>query len=181
MIEEHSIPVEHSVEEVCSAASTTIDSIRSLPRFDALKVMAKGAISIALSYQDQGLLRGVIGVGGSTSTALVSEIMRALKIGLPKLIVRCVFMDVSAWHAQKYSAPYSTMASGDVSGYIGDSDITIMPSIGMHCSIRNALSSSMAHEISHSGYIWKAQRYLDSNPSKCVGRNGRHGVLLPCP
>ena len=27
------------------------------------------------------------------------------------------------------------MASGDVSGYVGDSDITIMPSIGMHCSI----------------------------------------------
>ena len=92
MSEEHSLLVEHSTEEVCNAASTTLDSIRSLPRFDALKVMAKGAISIALSYQDQGLLRGVIGVGGSTSTALVSEIMRALKIGLPKLIVRCAHM-----------------------------------------------------------------------------------------
>ncbi|KAF8310748.1 UPF0261-domain-containing protein [Clavulina sp. PMI_390] len=59
----------------------------------------------------QNPLCGVMGLGGSTTSAVVSSIMRdGAAIGLPKLIV-------------------STMASGDVSGYVGDSDITIMPSI----------------------------------------------------
>ena len=75
--------------------------------------MIKGVTNIVLAYQDQGVLHGVMGIGGSTSTAVVSDIMRAINIGLPKLIV-------------------STMASGDVSPYVGDSDITIMPSIGKH-------------------------------------------------
>ena len=107
------ITIEHSAEAVCAAGSTSLSQIRSQPRYDALQVMIKGVTNIVLAYQDKRALHGVMGVGGSTSTAVVSEIMRALNIGLPKLIV-------------------STMASGNVSTYVGDSDITIMPSIGKY-------------------------------------------------
>jgi len=80
-------------------------------RADELDVMIAGATEAVLSYQDDDQLCGVMGFGGSTTTAAVASIMRSLNIGLPKLVV-------------------STMASGDVSVYLGDSDITIMPSIG---------------------------------------------------
>jgi len=52
----------------------------------------------------------MLGIGGSGGTALISRGMRALPIGVPKLIV-------------------STMASGNVSGYVGPSDITMMYSV----------------------------------------------------
>ena len=53
---------------------------------------------------------GLIGLGGSGGTALVTPAMRALPIGVPKLMV-------------------STVASGNVAPYVGPSDITMMYSV----------------------------------------------------
>lgn len=53
---------------------------------------------------------GLIGLGGSGGTALVTPAMRALPIGVPKLMV-------------------STVASGNVAGYVGPSDVTMMYSV----------------------------------------------------
>jgi uncharacterized protein (UPF0261 family)/ABC-type branched-subunit amino acid transport system ATPase component len=53
---------------------------------------------------------GVLSAGGSGGTAIVAPAMRALPVGVPKLIV-------------------STVASGEVSKYVGPSDITLMPSV----------------------------------------------------
>lgn len=52
-------------------------------------------------------IAGVIGLGGSGGTSLIAPAMRALPLGVPKLMV-------------------STVASGDVSGYVGVSDMTMM-------------------------------------------------------
>jgi uncharacterized protein (UPF0261 family) len=52
-------------------------------------------------------LGGVIGAGGSGGTALVTRAMRALPIGVPKVMV-------------------STMASGDTRPYVGPSDICML-------------------------------------------------------
>ena len=53
---------------------------------------------------------GVIGIGGGGGTSIVTAGMRALPIGIPKLMV-------------------STLASGDTAPYVGVSDILMMPSI----------------------------------------------------
>ena len=53
---------------------------------------------------------GAIGAGGSGNTALVSQGMRALPIGVPKVLV-------------------STVASGNVAPYVGPNDITMMYSV----------------------------------------------------
>ncbi len=53
---------------------------------------------------------GVIGLGGSGGTALITPAMRALPIGVPKVMV-------------------STVASGDVGPYVGPADITMMYSV----------------------------------------------------
>ena len=52
-------------------------------------------------------ISGMIGAGGSGGTALIAPAMRALPIGLPKLLV-------------------STVASGNVAPYVGLCDITMM-------------------------------------------------------
>jgi uncharacterized protein (UPF0261 family) len=114
-------------EPACLSISVSPESVRGMarrsgrlgtsvgkeapPRTEELDVMIAGATEAVLSYQDGDQLCGVMGFGGSTTTAVVASVMRSLNIGLPKLVV-------------------STMASGDVSIYLGDSDITIMPSIG---------------------------------------------------
>jgi uncharacterized protein (UPF0261 family) len=55
-------------------------------------------------------IAGILSAGGSGGTALVAPAMRALPIGIPKLIV-------------------STIASGDVRAYVGATDITMMHSV----------------------------------------------------
>jgi uncharacterized protein (UPF0261 family) len=63
-----------------------------------------------LQAADRGLLGGVIGIGGSGGTALITTALRALPIGLPKVMV-------------------STVASGNMAPYVGGSDITMMYSV----------------------------------------------------
>ncbi len=58
----------------------------------------------------QSDVAGLIGLGGSGGTALVTAAMRALPIGTPKLMV-------------------STVASSNVAGYVGPSDVTMMYSV----------------------------------------------------
>lgn len=102
-------------EEVRAAAKRSQHDlpIESKDRSNELDIMTAGATELVLSYEKHEKLCGILGLGGSTTTAVVASVMRATKISLPKLIV-------------------STMASGDVPTYVGDTDITIMPSIGMH-------------------------------------------------
>jgi uncharacterized protein (UPF0261 family) len=86
---------------------------------------------------------GLLGIGGSGGTAMITRAMRALPIGLPKLMV-------------------STMASGDVASYVGTSDITMMYSVtdlaGLNrisrCVLANAahaLAGMMLHTLPEQG------------------------------
>jgi uncharacterized protein (UPF0261 family) len=76
-------------------------------RGTAIAAMAR-ALTIFVSTRPD--LGGIIGIGGSGNTALVTEAMRMLPIGLPKLMV-------------------STVASGNVGAYMGTSDIAMMYSV----------------------------------------------------
>jgi uncharacterized protein (UPF0261 family)/ABC-type branched-subunit amino acid transport system ATPase component len=62
------------------------------------------------SRKNAGAISGMIGAGGSGGTALVAPAMRALPIGVPKVIV-------------------STVASSDVSRYVGPADIMMLHSV----------------------------------------------------
>jgi uncharacterized protein (UPF0261 family) len=64
---------------------------------------------VARLYQE-GRLDGVLAVGGSGGSSVAGRAMRALPVGVPKLLV-------------------STMASGDVRPYVGDVDVTLMYSV----------------------------------------------------
>ena len=66
-----------------------------------------GAARIALDLHRQGRIDGVLGLGGSAGAAVGTAAMRALPFGVPKLMV-------------------STMASGQVRPYVGQSDVCMM-------------------------------------------------------
>src|SRR5512136_3043515 len=77
---------------------------------EAMKVMAAGLAVIVRQLYDSGKLDGIISMGGSGGTSIATNAMRALPVGVPKLMA-------------------STVGGGDVSAYAGTKDITFMPSI----------------------------------------------------
>lgn len=97
--------------EVAEAAGFDIKAIiERKDRAMATEALSKGMEKILPRLYKEKRFDGVISFGGSGGTSLVTPAMRALPIGVPKLMV-------------------STMASGDVSPYVGTSDIVMMPSI----------------------------------------------------
>ena len=78
--------------------------LRTTDRGSAVIAMAESLAGYITARQD---LAGIIGLGGSGGTSMITHAMRLLPLGLPKLMV-------------------STVASGDTSGYVGVSDITMM-------------------------------------------------------
>ncbi|MTD28234.1 Tm-1-like ATP-binding domain-containing protein [Erwinia sorbitola] len=104
------------------------DFVFSGDRGKAIGAMAQ-AFEIFLSQRDD--IAGIIGLGGSGGTALITPAMQALPVGVPKLMV-------------------STMASGDISGYIGASDIAMLYSVtdvaGLNRISRQVLGNA-AHQI----------------------------------
>ena len=76
----------------------------------AVETMARGATAMVLDLFSQGRLHGILGLGGSGGSALVTQAMRALPIGVPKLMV-------------------STLASGDTRPYVGAVDVSMMYSV----------------------------------------------------
>ena len=104
-------PVDVEAQEVASAGGGDLGELRaSRDRGEAMKVMTAGAGVIAARLHAEGRFDGVIGLGGSGGSTVVTSAMRALPLGVPKLCV-------------------STVASGDTSAYVGLKDVTLMPSV----------------------------------------------------
>lgn len=96
---------------LAEAAGSDLAALRSAnDRGAAMHTMARGASIVVKKLYDEGRFAGIIGMGGSGGSSVISAAMRSLPIGVPKLLI-------------------STMAGGDVSSYVGSSDIIMMPSI----------------------------------------------------
>ena len=94
----------------------------------AVAAMAEAFARFALTRDDIG---GMIGAGGSGNTALVTPAMRALPVGLPKVMV-------------------STVASGNVAPYVGPADILMLHAVadvqGLNAITRRVLANA-AHAL----------------------------------
>ncbi|WP_054949746.1 Tm-1-like ATP-binding domain-containing protein [Numidum massiliense] len=111
-----------SNEAVARAVGYNIeDLIAAGDRGAAIRAMAAGATAIVKQLYSANRLDGILGLGGSGGTALVTQAMRELPVGVPKLMV-------------------STMASGETRPYVGAVDITMMYSVVDIAGI-NALSA----------------------------------------
>ena len=100
-----------SNKEVAAAAGHDIDQIiKKKDRALATEKLSEGMKKIVPELYKDGKFDGILSFGGSGGTSMVTPAMRSLPIGVPKVMV-------------------STMASGNVSQYVGTSDIVMMPSI----------------------------------------------------
>jgi uncharacterized protein (UPF0261 family) len=96
---------------VAEAGGTTLDALREAgDRGAAIDAMGAGAAAVVTDLHDAGRLDGVLGLGGSGNTSVATTAMRALPVGVPKLMV-------------------STMASGDVEPYVGTRDVAMLYSV----------------------------------------------------
>jgi uncharacterized protein (UPF0261 family) len=102
---------EVSAEEVAAAGGVNLaDLVARHDRGQAMEVMNRGAAVVVKKLYEKGKFEGIISMGGGGGTGMAASAMRALPVGVPKLLV-------------------STVASGDTSPYVGTTDITMMPSI----------------------------------------------------
>ena len=111
------------------------DAVVSDDRGDAVGAMAVALEHWVRAHLDE--ISGIIGAGGSGGTALVTPAMRALPVGIPKVMV-------------------STVASADVSSYVGPADIAMTYSVtdvaGLNRISRVVLgnaANAMAGMVSH--------------------------------
>src|SRR5687767_1850335 len=73
-----------SREEVAAAAGADVGSLAAAgDRGAAIETMARGAAEIVQRLHAEGRLDGIAGLGGSGGSALVTQAMRALPVGVP--------------------------------------------------------------------------------------------------
>ncbi|VFQ93439.1 unnamed protein product [Cuscuta campestris] len=87
-------------------------------RGKAIAIMTKGLENFLIGAQNDKVFAGVVGLGGSGGTSMLSSAFRSLPIGIPKVIV-------------------STVASGQTEHYIGTSDLVLFPSVVDICGINS--------------------------------------------
>jgi uncharacterized protein (UPF0261 family) len=143
--------------DVLVATNASLDGIAD--RAEAVARMADALTAYLCRETSAGRVSGVLGLGGSGGTALITSAMRALPIGLPKLMV-------------------STVASGNVAPYIDCSDITLMYSIvdvaGLN-AVSEMILSNAAHAMAGMVHHWRQSR--TARPA--VGMT-MFGVTTPC-
>jgi uncharacterized protein (UPF0261 family) len=97
-----------SAAELAAEVGASLDALTD--RGAAVGTMADAAAALARRLHAEGRVDGVLGAGGSGNTAIATAAMRALPVGVPKLMV-------------------STMAAGDTRDYVGGVDVALMASV----------------------------------------------------
>lgn len=149
--------------EIASCHPRGSTAVFTNDRGSAVSAMAE-AFEIWITRQRD--IGGIISAGGSGGTSLVAPAMRALPVGVPKLII-------------------STVASSDVSPYVGPVDITMMYSVtdvqGINSVsepiLRNG-ASAMAGMIN--ALPSQAQRQASKAAAKPAIGITMFGVTTPC-
>jgi uncharacterized protein (UPF0261 family) len=115
--------------DITSAEVAGFDPAELTDRGRAVDVMAEGAERTVRQLYERGGLQAIAALGGSGGTSIAARAMRALPVGVPKLIV-------------------STMASGDTRPFVGAVDITMSYSVvdiaGLNAVSKRILSNAAA-------------------------------------
>ncbi|MCA8993076.1 MAG: Tm-1-like ATP-binding domain-containing protein [Planctomycetaceae bacterium] len=128
-------------------------------RGQAITAMGDALRTYLQNESDGGRLAGVLGIGGSGGTALITAAMRALPVGLPKLMV-------------------STMASGNTAPYIDCSDITMMYSV-VDVAGLNVVSKTVLRNAANA-MAGMVQYFEEESQSRSTLAMTMFGVTTPC-
>ncbi|MDG2207081.1 MAG: Tm-1-like ATP-binding domain-containing protein [Pirellulales bacterium] len=104
-------PVDIEADRVAAAGGRDLGQLReNKDRGESMRAMAEGVAELVAQLYTEGQFEGVLGLGGSGGSSVVTAAMRALPIGVPKVCV-------------------STVASGQTSAFVGSKDVVLFPSI----------------------------------------------------
>ncbi|RWK50803.1 MAG: UPF0261 family protein [Mesorhizobium sp.] len=151
------VPVDVSAEEV--AGHHPGGSSAVLGSDDRGTAVAAMAIAFTRFVQSRTDISGVIGIGGGGGTSIITSGMRALPLGLPKIMV-------------------STLASGDTAPYVDVSDIVMMPSVTDMAGL-NRLSRVVLHNAAQAIAAMAAKPAPPPDGKPSIGLT-MFGVTTPC-
>ena len=125
----------------------------------AVTAMAEGAERVVTQLHADGRLDGILALGGSGGTSIATHAMRALPVGVPKLMV-------------------STVASGDTRPYVGAVDVTMMYSVVDIAGVNRVSARIMANAAGAiAGMVGAKVPQLTEKP--LIGAS-MFGVTTPC-
>lgn len=147
--------------EVAAAAGVDIHEIAARKdRAAGTEALAQGMGKIVPRLYAEGKFDAMLSFGGTGGTSIVTAGMRALPIGVPKLMV-------------------STVASGNTAPYVGTSDIIMFPSI-VDVSGLNSFSTKIFTNAAHAiaGMVqFESAPPMDKKPLVAATM---FGVTTPC-
>ena len=131
------VPPDVTREQIFALAGTAPEAMAD--RGEAVTCAAEGAARFTREAHARGEVAGVLGLGGSAGTTIATAAMRALPLGVPKVMA-------------------STLASGTVRQFVADKDIfmlnTVVDILGINRVSRDVLSQAaraMAGLVTHPG------------------------------
>ena len=122
------VPPDITREHIFELGGTTLELVRrNADRGQAVTTAAAGAARLARDAHAKNEVAGVLALGGSAGTTIGTAAMKALPLGVPKVMV-------------------STLASGMVRQFVGDKDIFMLNSVvdiaGINRISRSVLSQA---------------------------------------
>ena len=148
-------------DEVARAAGADVAELAErADRGAAVEAMARGAAEVVARLHEEGRLDAVVGLGGSGGSAIATAAMRALPVGVPKLMV-------------------STVASGDTRPYVGAVDVTMMYSVVDIAGINRISEQILTNAAGAAAGMAKAAPPEGGSRRALVGAT-MFGVTTPC-
>jgi uncharacterized protein (UPF0261 family) len=146
-----------AASEVAAAAGSRLADLTD--RGEAVTAMGQGAEAISRRLFAEGRLDGLLALGGSGGTEIATQAMRALPVGVPKVMV-------------------STMASGNVRPYVGAADVTMIHSVvdvaGLNPISERILANAAA------AVVAAARVELPARSARPLVGASMFGVTTPC-
>jgi uncharacterized protein (UPF0261 family) len=149
-------PARGAEPDIALAAGLVVPADRG----EAVAAMADAAAALAARLHAEGRLDGVLGAGGSGNTAIATAAMRAVPVGVPKLMV-------------------STMAAGDTSGYVGGSDVTLMASVADVAGLNSITTRILANAAAAMAGMVSAPP-VEPRETRPLIAASMFGVTTPC-
>jgi uncharacterized protein (UPF0261 family) len=161
VLDEPPFPPDIARAEVAAAGGVRLDELRTVKdRGKSIEVMAAGAALLVRRLYEEGKIHGVISLGGSAGTTIGTAAMRALPVGVPKVMV-------------------STLASGNTRPYVGTKDIAmfypVLDVAGLNFISRRILRNAAAAVVA-----MVRQTQEESKPDKPVVAATMFGVTTAC-
>jgi uncharacterized protein (UPF0261 family) len=148
-------------EQVAAAAGHDVEALRDAgDRGAAVIAMAEGATEVVKRLHEEGRCDGVLALGGSGGTSIAAQAMRALPVGVPKLIV-------------------STIAASDTRPIIGESDMMLAASVVDIAGV-NALSARIMANAAAAMAGMVTAAPVELGEERPLVAASQFGVTTPC-